>query len=159
FVREVLRLLPAPLVFSKAGTSNRGVATTADDLEDFDGLSMIVDEGPTALGGASTWVRVDGSQWDIVRSGVVEARTLTRMAGTILLFVCTGNTCRSPMAEALCKVLLAKRWGCPVEDLEERGFVVVSAGMATSNGLPAAGYAVEVVRARGGSLEHHASRQ
>jgi protein-tyrosine phosphatase len=81
------------------------------------------------------------------------------MAGTILLFVCTGNTCRSPMAEALCKVLLARRLGCTVDALEERGYVVQSAGMSAASGMPAAAHAADVVRSRGGSLTGHASRQ
>jgi protein-tyrosine phosphatase len=81
------------------------------------------------------------------------------MAGTILLFICTGNTCRSPMAEALCKARLADRLGCAIEDLEARGFVVISAGLSAIEGQPAASHAAEVVRTRGGSLRSHASRR
>ncbi len=108
FVREVLRLSPAPLVLSRALGPDRKPATTADPLAALADLGMIVDDGPTQLGGVSTAVRVEGGRWEIVRPGVVDAATLTRMAGTIILFVCTGNTCRSPMAEALCKMLLAQ---------------------------------------------------
>jgi len=39
--------------------------------------------------------------------------------------VCTGNTCRSPMAEALCKVPLARRLGCSIDELEGRGYDVL----------------------------------
>jgi protein-tyrosine phosphatase len=63
------------------------------------------------------------------------------------------------MAESLCKVLLAKRLGVRIEDLEEKGHVVLSAGMAAMSGMPAAANAIEVVRSRGGSLQDHASRQ
>jgi protein-tyrosine phosphatase len=95
----------------------------------------------------------------VVRQGVVGPDELVRMAGTILLFVCTGNTCRSPMAEALCRALLAQRLGCPPDQLEARGYVVISAGVAAVDGMPAASNAVEVVGALGGSLERHASRK
>jgi protein-tyrosine phosphatase len=63
------------------------------------------------------------------------------------------------MAEAICKVLLAKRLGCPLDELERRGFVVRSAGVAATNGVPAASHAIDVVRALGGSLENHRSRR
>jgi protein-tyrosine phosphatase len=159
FVREILRLLPAPLVISRGVGPNGQAAATAQCLESTAGLDMILDDGPTRLGNVSTAVSVEGDRYRVVRPGVVDASYLTRMAGTILMFICTGNTCRSPMAEALCKLLLAHRLDCPIDELEDRGFVVLSAGIATSNGLPAAAHAVEVVRARGGSLQHHASRQ
>lgn len=159
FIREVVRLSPGPIVITRAIGSGQRVATTAEALDDIPGLSMIVDDGPTRLRGVSTVVRIEDDRWRIIRPGVVDASQLTRMAGTILLFVCTGNTCRSPMAEALCKMLLARRLGCAVPELEDRGYVVLSAGIATSNGLPAATHAIDVVQARGASLQHHASRQ
>lgn len=66
-----------------------------------------------------------------------------------LLFVCTGNTCRSPLAEALAR-----------RGIEERGWrhvEVRSAGAATIDGLPASGGALRVAREAGLDLEGHRS--
>lgn len=158
-VREVLRLVSGPLVLAGARRDDQPSPTVAGPLADWPELDMILDDGPATLEGGSTVVRIDPEGWQVVRPGVVDAAELTRMAGTILLFVCTGNTCRSPMAEALCKALLAERLGCRPDELEDRGYVVLSAGLSAMSGAPAAAHAVEIVRARGGSLQHHASRR
>jgi protein-tyrosine-phosphatase len=89
----------------------------------------------------------------------VSKSEIAAMACTHWLFVCTGNTCRSPMAEALCKALLAKRLKCTVGQLVERGYLITSAGVGAVDGMPAASHAIEVVGSRGGSLKAHASRR
>ncbi len=106
----------------------------------------------------TTVVRLDGDAWEVRQPGPIPAEELTRRAGWLILFVCTGNTCRSAMAEALCKVLLAQRLGGTPEDLAERGYVVLSAGVAALDGMPAASHAQDVVRDWGGALESHSSR-
>lgn len=84
---------------------------------------------------------------------------LRGLTGMVVLFVCTGNTCRSPMAEALCKAQLARRLNCAIEELPERGYTVISAGVAAYPGCAASPEAVEVVAERGGELSRHSSRQ
>ena len=88
----------------------------------------------------------------------VSDQTVREQAVCRIVFVCTGNTCRSPMAEGLCKARLAQRLGCTVGELPERGFHVLSAGLAAMEGGPAADEAVEVARSYGADLSGHRSR-
>jgi protein-tyrosine phosphatase len=72
------------------------------------------------------------------------------MAGVpTLLFVCTGNLCRSPMAAALARKVLAGR----AEAVD-----VLSAGLL-QGGQPATGEAVELMKRRGLDLSTHRSRR
>ena len=73
----------------------------------------------------------------------------------MVLFVCTGNTCRSPMAELLMRESLAKSLKCKLEELEERGVAVVSAGIAAAPGCPPTSEAVQVMREHGLDLSPH----
>lgn len=67
-----------------------------------------------------------------------------------LLFVCTGNTCRSPMATAIARRLAAERG---LTDLE-----IASAGTGAIDGSGASDGAMLVVMERGGDLGSHRSR-
>jgi len=65
-----------------------------------------------------------------------------------ILFVCTGNVCRSPMAEA---ILRARLGG-------ETSWRVASAGVSAGNGMPASPSAVQAVAEWGLDLSPHRSR-
>ena len=67
-----------------------------------------------------------------------------------LLFVCTGNTCRSPMAEAIARKRVEERGWAQVE--------VASAGVAAFPGSPASDGAVRAAEARGLDLSAHESK-
>lgn len=66
-----------------------------------------------------------------------------------LLFVCTGNTCRSPLAEVLARRAVASRGWSHVE--------VSSAGVATGGGGPASEGSVRAAARRGLDLADHRS--
>ncbi|HYF76826.1 MAG TPA: low molecular weight protein arginine phosphatase [Symbiobacteriaceae bacterium] len=68
-----------------------------------------------------------------------------------VLLVCSGNTCRSPMAEALLKH--AWQAANPGWDLE-----VISAGTGAMPGSVASPHAVSAMRSRGLDLSAHRSR-
>ena len=67
-----------------------------------------------------------------------------------LLFVCSGNTCRSPLAEGIAKTIFPQ---CLSEDIE-----ISSAGSSAMEGLPASDLAVQVARKHGIDLSKHKTR-
>jgi protein-tyrosine phosphatase len=123
-----------------------------------DGFDLFIDDGATEFGCGNTSVELKEQTWQVSREGAITTEQLTHQAAELILFVCTGNTCRSPMAEAICKKLLSDRLGCGMEELAKRGWVVASSGMAASRGMPAASEAREVVRTLGGDLSKHESQ-
>lgn len=83
---------------------------------------------------------------------------MTEQARVSLLFVCTGNTCRSPMAEAICKKMLADRLHCLPEELTSHGIHVASAGIAAGYGYAASPEAVDILAVEGIDLTTHQSQ-
>ena len=70
------------------------------------------------------------------------------MPDKLIVFVCTGNVCRSPMAE----YLLRHRLGA------DSGWTVASAGTAAGGGMKASMAAVEALDEMGIDLQPHLSR-
>ncbi|MFQ6033122.1 MAG: low molecular weight protein arginine phosphatase [Candidatus Zixiibacteriota bacterium] len=68
-----------------------------------------------------------------------------------VLFVCTGNSCRSPMAEGILKKMFKEK--------ELDNFEVGSAGISTLNGAPPSFFAMEAAKTRNVDLSQHRSRQ
>lgn len=66
-----------------------------------------------------------------------------------IVFICTGNTCRSPMAEGFFRALGGE---------EKTGLAAQSAGMYTSDGLPASENAVTAAAELGADISAHRSR-
>jgi protein-tyrosine phosphatase len=121
-------------------------------------VDLVLDDGRSRFGQASSVVKVDDRGFEVLRSGVVSEQTLRRLSNLFILFVCTGNTCRSPMAEAMCRKLLADRLGCRADELEERGVLVMSAGLSAYLGGRPAAEAVEVMQSIGADLTQHESQ-
>lgn len=122
-----------------------------------DGIDILLDAGQTKYSKPSTIVRVTGSTYELVREGVYDAGIIERLSVLRILLVCTGNTCRSPMAEGIFRKLLAERLGCDVDELSGRGVEVGSAGTAGGRGV-ASPHGVTVMARRGIDLSGHVSR-
>jgi len=71
-----------------------------------------------------------------------------------ILFVCTGNTCRSSMAEALFKDMIKKQYPEKLKDIN-----VISAGVAAMNGDKASPNAIKAMEELGIDLTCHSATQ
>ncbi len=67
-----------------------------------------------------------------------------------IMFVCSGNTCRSPMAEGALQVLLEKQ--------RQGRFEILSAGTGAATGFPATEYAIEASKIWSCDLSRHLSQ-
>lgn len=157
---DCLRMLDGPVALLEPDPAGEGVPVTAEECvaRCGDSVALVLDDGRTRYGQPSTTIAADASGFQIVRPGVIAEETIRRLASLMVLFVCTGNTCRSPMAEALFRDMVAKRLGCRPDEVESQGVVVASAGIAAWAGGRASGNAVEAMEERGIDLTAHASQ-
>lgn len=141
-------------------TTAGSAARNADDLAKTvgDRVELIFDAGEARLAKPSTLVKVLANGYQIVREGVYDQRIIDRLLKTTILFVCSGNTCRSPMAEAIARMILAKDHGLPPEELENAGITVLSAGSYAAAGNKATAEAIQVGQQMGFDLSRHRSR-
>ena len=71
------------------------------------------------------------------------------MEKKLIIFLCTGNTCRSPMAEAMFREGLT--------EVEKEKYDVRSFGLAAFGGEPASDYSIEVMQSKGIDISNHRS--
>jgi protein-tyrosine phosphatase len=152
-ILDVLNSTGQPLVLGEPLRADAGWPVSLGDR-----VGLVLEGGPAYFDEPATRVRIAGDAWRVESPGVYGEPELGRLTACLILFVCTGNTCRSPMAEALCKVLLAERLGCQVEELPGRGWWVMSAGVSACEGDPSAVEANQAVQSFGGDLSKHQSR-
>jgi L-threonylcarbamoyladenylate synthase len=151
---QIAQRLGMPLI--AAGTTWTTPDQVAAGLAGQDAL--IVQGGRTRFAQPDTIVEVHGRAWRTLREGAIPADAVDEAAPCRIVFVCTGNTCRSPLAEGLCRRLLADKLECPVTELAKHGFCVQSAGLAAMMGMEATPEAVAVAGELGADLTGHGSR-
>jgi protein-tyrosine phosphatase len=159
-VLRALRLLAGPVVMIGARREGDADAVTAEDVLSRlgDSIDVILDDGRCKFAQRSSIVRVDERGLTIVRQGVFTEANLKRLASFMVVLVCTGNTCRSPMAEALLKKRVADRLKCQVPELDDRGVVIMSAGISAPPGGRSAAEAIQAMQEKGLDLTQHESQ-
>src|SRR5678815_1292877 len=123
--------------------------------QDPSGPAVLVDAGPTRYRRPSTTIRLlsDGG-YRIIAEGALESRMVKKQLERTILFLCTGNTCRSPMAAAI-----ARHLATPSPGLTTR---FLSAGTAAADGSPATQETIAAVESLGidpASLHSHRSHE
>ncbi|MCC6511772.1 MAG: low molecular weight protein arginine phosphatase, partial [Pirellulaceae bacterium] len=160
-IAEALQLLPGPVV-AAALTDAVGKPLVEPQLSTgqaaVEQLAFLVDDGPTHFGGLTTSMRVDGHTCQLTAPGVLEPNVLVGLGQLVVLLVCTGNTCRSPMAETLLRKQLSERFKNLFTASQPPPAVAVSAGLSAYPGGSASPEAVSVMQSRGLNLKDHQSR-
>lgn len=151
---DCMRMLAGPVALAEPA-----VFTAAEVIDTGgDALALVVDDGRSRYAQPPSTIEVDDHAFRVVHPGIVSAETLRRLSSLMVLFVCTGNTCRSPMAETIFKQLVAERLGCRPDELDRHGVVVASAGIAAWGGGAASAGAIEAMRECGADLSGHESQ-
>lgn len=155
--RRVIERAGIPVVIGSLGGS--ALARTAAEAEaalrsaDAESIvPMILDSGPVDYSRQSTLIRLlPTGEHQVVRAGALDERTIRRSLIRTILFVCTGNTCRSPMAAAIARHLVEQ---LPPSGIETR---IRSAGVSAGFGMAPTPEGVEALRDRGIEMGRHAS--
>ena len=159
----ILSNAQSPVVAPSANPAGLTPATTAKEVQDyFDGEIEYLVEIPgfeADFKQSSTVVKVGKRDIQVLREGAVPACRIRKWSTIRILFVCTGNTCRSPMAAGFCRKYFSDNLGCSVDELEHFGYIIDSAGVAAYEGIPASRHAIEVCRIEKVDLSDHQSRQ
>ncbi len=120
-------------------------------------IPMIIDGGKTRYKKSSSVVSTGQKGLEILREGVYSNSHIQKSAQLQFLFVCTGNSCRSPMAAILFKKYLAEKLSTDIDLLDKIGYKILSAGTMGISGLPASSETVAVCAAKGLDISGHKS--
>ena len=149
-----------PVVASSANPAGEPPACNAESVQQYlDGqISLTIDNGPTKIQKASTVIKISDSNLEMLREGIFDKELIYKALNMNILFVCTGNTCRSPMAYGFGRSTLAKKLDCSIDQLEEKGYYIESAGVMAMDGSFASDNAIAACKEYGVDINQHRSK-
>lgn len=154
FIIKLLGVYDKPLAVTSANLSGHPpISSSTEIAEQFTEIALVV-HGGALQSEPSTVLDITETPPRITRKGAVGVLEIEKVYGGIVrldptlkfhvLFVCSGNTCRSPMAAGIFRTLVHEDY-CDVR----------SAGILMMAGSPASDNAVRVVSEYGGSITDH----
>ncbi len=156
-LEHVCRLSSGPLICIAAKDAAGKLVRSFEEVNPDDSV-LAIDDREVVSPGVPTVVAIDGSVGHVLHNGLVDEAGLRQISQWNVLFVCTGNTCRSPMAHAMMQKKISEKFGqlstggrCPV--------VALSAGVSAYGGEPASHGASAAIRQFGSTLDQHQSTQ
>ncbi|MBM3249431.1 MAG: threonylcarbamoyl-AMP synthase [Candidatus Omnitrophica bacterium] len=151
---EVIGLAGIPVACPSANLSGKPApANFSEAIRDLEGLvDLALDAGDTKVGVESTVVDLTLTPLRVLREGAIRKEEIEKAAGRkCILFICTGNSCRSVMAKAL----LEKK----LKDAHRQDVEVLSAGTMMLGGLGATEPTRELLAQDGIDVSGHVSKR
>lgn len=141
---QILEELGIPVYLPSANINNQPEAINAKQVEDIfdDKIDLIVDGGEALYNKSSTVIDLTSHPFNVLREGVINQRDLIEeFVKKRILFVCTGNTCRSPLAQYLLHKFI----------YQERPYLrpryeILSCGIQALEGVPIANEVIKILR-------------
>ena len=155
--RSLQRLTASPLVFAERW-GDALLESTEDIRRIGADVRLVLDAGTIENSGSCTVIRLDAEGWNVTQTGVLDEAAIQDRLPFAIVFVCTGNTCRSPLAAAILRKMLAERLECDIDQLSDHGYYVASAGISADYGMPAAAPSLALAQEHGLDLVGHQSQ-
>ncbi len=157
-LQRILSGLTDPIYLPSANVTGQQEAFSADDVESSfnEQIDMIVDGGVSRYCQPSTVLDITYHPFKILREGVITTREIVEtFVKKRLVFVCTGNTCRSVLSEYLLKKYLFEY----DPQLADR-YEIISCGVAASEGRGASDSVLDILfhEEEIGAVDHSSCR-